>query len=70
MNYEEMMKKANLYHEMLEVLARPSQLITESQNKINVLKKEIEELESDDKQQVLNKLNPKKFFFKTRISRC
>ncbi|PRT24858.1 hypothetical protein [Bacillus wiedmannii] len=64
MNYEEMMKKANLYHEMLEVLARPSQLITESQNKINSLKKEIEELESDDKQQVLNKLNPKKFFFK------
>ncbi|PHF13234.1 hypothetical protein [Bacillus toyonensis] len=64
MNYEEMMKKANLYHEMLEVLARPSQLITESQSKINSLKKEIEELESDDKQQVLNKLNPKKFFFK------
>ncbi|MDA2519792.1 hypothetical protein PDN73_29025 [Bacillus cereus] len=64
MNYEEMMKKANLYHEMLEVLARPSQLITESQNKINSLKKEIEELESDDKQQVLNKLNPKKFFLK------
>lgn len=29
MNYEEMMKKENLYHEMLEVLARPSQLITE-----------------------------------------
>ncbi|PEW60149.1 hypothetical protein COK25_09600 [Bacillus cereus] len=68
MNYEEMMKKANLYHEMLEVLARPSQLITESQNKINVLKKEIEELESDDKQQVLNKLNPKKFFFKKQES--
>ncbi|WP_242318868.1 hypothetical protein [Bacillus cereus group sp. BfR-BA-01349] len=68
MNYEEMMKKANLYHEMLEVLARPSQLIAESQKKINSLKKEIEELESDDKQQVLNKLNPKKFFFKKQES--
>ncbi|KAA6454393.1 MULTISPECIES: hypothetical protein [Bacillus cereus group] len=68
MNYDEMMKKANLYHEMLEVLARPSQLIAESQKKINSLKKEIEELESDDKQQVLNKLNPKKFFFKKQES--
>lgn len=64
MNYEEMMKKANLYNDMLEVIARPAQLIAESQKKINSLKKEIEELESDDKQQVLNKLNPKKFFFK------
>ncbi|MFB5251189.1 hypothetical protein ACQVTS_12325 [Bacillus mycoides] len=68
MKYEEMIKKANLYNEMLEVLARPSQLITESQKKINSLKKEIEELESDDKQQVLNKLNPKKFFFKKQES--
>ncbi|CAM4214228.1 hypothetical protein BAMA_02080 [Bacillus manliponensis] len=64
MKYEEMIKKANLYNEMLEVLARPSQLIAESQKKIDSLKKEIEELESGDAQQVLNKLNPKKFFFK------
>lgn len=64
MKFEEMIEQATLYKEMLGVLNKRPQMIAESKEKIQTLKKEIEELESGNSQELLSKLNPKKFFFK------
>jgi len=68
MNYEEMIKKAEKYNEMLELHRKKPQLIEESRQLISQLEKEIEELEKDGAsealKQSLNKLSPKRFFSK------
>lgn len=69
MKVQEMKEKAKLFKETLEIKNQKPKLIAESQQKINQLKAEIEELEKDGAKQALNqsfsKLNPKKFFFKS-----
>ncbi|MEK5100939.1 hypothetical protein MKX83_02950 [Cytobacillus sp. FSL M8-0252] len=64
MEPQEMKNQAKLYAEVLEIQAKRPQLIKESEQKIAKLRKEIEQLESDNAQEMLTKLTPKKFFFK------